>query len=56
MHMCKRRQRVGQEDNNLRHYGLGIDKAERTQDVKGTAAMMANRAMSALHGTIRELG
>ena len=42
MHMCKRGQCVRQEENNLRHYRLGIDKADRTQDDTGTGAMMAN--------------
>lgn len=37
------------EDNKLRHWELAIDKAERTQDVKGTGAMMANHCHVCLH-------
>lgn len=43
------------EDNKLRHWELAIDKAERTQDVKGTGAMMANHCHVCLHDSTREM-
>lgn len=55
MPMCRSRECRKQVDNKLRHWKLGIVEADKTHDVKGTGAMIANHCRVSLHDSTQDV-